>query len=144
MFTKYAPLRYQLITPYSLARFVYYKTERQFKEPQPATIQDIMKHKNVAWVFLWGTGSMDYAVGMFPPPPIANVVIRKNGVIYQPLPKDQFTPTTFSVIGILESQVWAFPLDLFSKEGDFEIIAVDTQDHQKPLKISADDMLKYK
>jgi len=153
IFTKYAPLRYQLITPYSIVRFAYYKAGRQFKDPDPTLLQDIYRLKNVAWVYLWGTGAYDSAIQLFPAPRIVNVVIRKGGIIYQPLPKEQFTPTSLSSIGVntnsefwplSTSSMWAFPLDLFSQDGDFEIIAIDTEDHQKSLKMSPEDMAKFK
>ena len=154
VFMNYAPLRYQLITPYSLTRFAFYKAGRQFKEPDQSLLNEIANNKNIAWVYLWGSGTLDYAARMVPGPPITNVVIRKNGVIYQPLSREQYVPAAITSLGVsadagawpslTTSSAWPFPIDLFSKEGDFEIIAIDTEDHQKPLRVSAEDMVKFK
>lgn len=144
IFSNSSEQRVQLITPYSIAKYAYYVTERNFKEPKQMTINNILSHNNVAWLWVWSNGAYDAILGNGPAPGITNVVIRKGNKIYQPLPREKYTPDyTFMAANINRAAAWAFPIEIFSNDNTpFEIVLVDSQMHQKPLTINKEDLVK--
>ncbi|MEG2764384.1 MAG: hypothetical protein RR910_01370 [Acidaminococcaceae bacterium] len=108
------------------------------------TINNILSHNNVAWIWVWSNGAYDAILGNGPAPGITNVVIRKGNKIYQPLPREKYTPDyTFMTANINRAATWAFPIEIFSNDNTpFEIVLVDSQMHQKPLTINKDDLMK--
>lgn len=146
MSSAHAPQRVQLITPYSLLRNAYYVTNKNFSEPQQSTIDTIKKFDNIAWVWVWSQGAYDY-LSYNPAPAITNVVIKdSNGQIHKSLDRDIYTPYNLMLAsGITIGTLWPFPIDVFVEDNlPMEIILVDTEMHQKPLKVTFDKMNKIK
>ena len=142
----HAPQRVQLITPYSLLKNAYYVTNKNFSEPQQSTIDTIKKFNNIVWVWVWSQGAYDY-LNYNSAPAITNVVIRdNNGKIHRSLDRDVYTPYNLMLAsGITIGTLWPFPSDVFTEDNlPLEIILVDTEMHQKPLKINSDKMNKIK
>jgi hypothetical protein len=142
----WAPQRVQLITPYSLMKNAYYVTNKNFENPSKDTINSIMSHRNTAWIWVWSVGAYDY-LSYIPSPAITNVVIKdKNGTIHHHIDTIANTPhEVMSASGITQGSLWAFPIDVFNTDNaPFEIILVDTEMHQKPLKISIDKLKECK
>lgn len=139
-----APIRIQLLTPYSMMRYAYYKTQSQFKTPHQETINSILSYRQYAWVWVW-TENNDYhlyntTMG------IENVVLRINGEIQQPVNRAISTPEYFvSAAKINKATLWAFPIEAFKKTNTpIEIVVVDSESNHKILKIDADEFEKLK
>jgi hypothetical protein len=130
-------LMFYLSTPYSSVRYEFYKAEMQFKPVNQENINYRLSTKDIVYIIVSPydavqqnivenrSGGALYKAETI----ITNVVIRKNGVIYQSLKK----------IG----DCWAFPIDLFSNDNT-EVIAVDFQNEQKVMKLSGKKISQFK
>lgn len=142
--TLWSPLRVQLITPYSMIKYLYYKAGKDLTTPDEDLIKEIRKHKDVAWIWVWSSGSYNI-LNNNPPPTVKDVVIRTNdNEFLHNLDGDKYFPkAAFAEANIPLNQVWAFPVKVFSGSRiPFDIVLVDSQGTKKPLTINADDLAK--
>lgn len=142
--TLWSPLRVQLITPYSLIKYMYYKAGQDLTTPDEDLIKEIRKHKDVAWVWVWSSGSYNI-LNNNPPPTVKDVVIRTNdNEFLHNLDGDKYFPKeAFAVANIPMGQVWAFPVKVFSASHiPMDIVLVDSQGTKKPLTIYEADLAK--
>ncbi|WP_346352911.1 ankyrin repeat domain-containing protein [Azotosporobacter soli] len=131
-------IEYTLITPYSAVRYEFWRANKQFKPVDQAALDYYMNHrdtvclvispKNAANENFWerynGYSAHKYEAT------ISNVVIRKNGEVFQNV--------------LRNGDKWYFPIDLFVGSEDMEVIAVDADNEQKILKVSADRIAEIK
>lgn len=142
--TLWSPLRVQLITPYSLIKYMYYTAGKDLTTPDEKLIDEIRDLKDVAWVWVWSSGSYNI-LNNNPPPTVKDIVIRTNGNEFlHNLDGDKYFPKeAFAAANIPLNQVWAFPVKVFSGSRiPFDIVLVDSQNNKKPLTINEEDLAK--
>lgn len=140
-FTNASPQRVQLITPYSMARYAYYKSGVNYLEPNPAVLKDILSKNDTVWVWIWSDGAYDHVTKMSRIG-VTNVVVKVGNEIHQPSGK---LLAAFNVYGVPEYQLYSFPISVFKKSNTpFEIIIIDAADKRKPFKVTADMFDKIK
>jgi hypothetical protein len=121
------PLRFQLVTPYSVLRYVAYQEKHAFITPDKALIQDLMIKKD--YVFIKAQRFATDGLTMLPTT-LKNLVVKKNEKIYKNDEAVSFPLTTFM------SMTYAFPIGVFDGE-PLEIIAIDQNDWRFVIKLSA-------
>jgi len=127
-----------LATPYLGIKYEFYKANKQFKPVDMNLVNHYIDRKDFAGIIVspqdvgeanLEENSMGYLSNQ-QEAVIANVVIRKKGIIYQSVSKS--------------GNAWVFPIDLFSTDANIEIIAVDQDNVQKILKVSGNTLSKFK
>ena len=144
--TMWTPQRIQLITPYSLTKYLYYLADKELVAPDKALLQEIAQLKDVAWIWVWSNGNYNI-LNNNPAPTIENVVIRsKDNDYYYHLNREQYLPLkALAVAKVNTAQLWPFPAKLFSQgQIPFEIVLLDSVGNTKPLKLREDDLAKCK
>ena len=144
--TMWTPQRIQLVTPYSLTRYLYYLADKELVAPDKELLEEIAQHKDVAWVWVWSNGNYN-VLNNNPAPTIENVVIRsKDNDYYYHLDKKAYIPhKAMAAANLNTAQLWPFPARVFSQgQIPFEIVLLDSADNRKPLKITKDDLAKCK
>lgn len=144
--TMWSPQRVQLITPYSLTKYLYFLADKELVAPDQKLINEVAKYKDVVWVWVWNSGSYNI-MNNNPVPTIENVVIRsKDNDYFYHLDKDAYMPANaLKAAKVDTAQLWPFPAKVFSQSQiPFEIVLMDSADNKKPLKIKEDDLAKCK
>ena len=128
--TMWSPQRVQLITPYSLTKYLYFLADKELVAPDQKLINEVAKYKDVVWVWVWNSGSYN---------------IMNNDYFYH-LDKDAYMPANaLKAVKVDIAQLWPFPAKVFSQSQiPFEIVLMDSADNKKPLKIKEDDLAKCK
>lgn len=145
--TGWAPQKIQLVTPYSLTKYLTYLANEDLTTPDQALIDEIAKFKDVAWVWVWSNGSYGVLNTDSPAPVVENVVIRTpDNTFNYYLDKDQYIPVNAMAKARLpKAQLWPFPAKLFSQRNvPFEVIVVDDKGNKKPLSIGPENLGKCK
>lgn len=109
------PLCLKLVTPYSQYRHEVYKEKQTFVPFTQKKKEAILSDKQHVYILPFSYGSLEYA-----PTLIKNMVIKKNGKIYQA----DFLPAPYLSIYQGYTGSYAFDIDLFDGE-PMEIIAID-------------------
>ena len=144
--TMWTPQRIQLVTPYSLTKYLYYLADKELVAPDKALLKEISQLKDVVWVWVWSNGNYN-VLNNNPAPTIENVVIRsKDHDYYYHLDREKYIPVkAMEAAQVNLGQLWPFPAKLFSQgQIPFEIVLLDSADNRKPLKIGEDDLAKCK
>ena len=144
--TMWAPLQVQLVTPYSLIKYLTYQAGENLVAPDQALIDEIASYKDVVWVWVWSNGSYN-VINNNQPPAVENVVIRTaDNSFYYYLDKEKYMPAkALAAAKVPAAQLWPFPAKLFSQTRvPFDIVIVDSQNNKKPLTIGKDDLAKCK
>lgn len=144
--TMWSPQRVQLITPYSLTKYLYFLADKELVAPDKKLIDEVAKYKDVVWVWVWNSGSYNIMQNN-PVPTIENVVIRsKDNDYFYHLDKEAYMPEkALKAAKVDTAQLWPFPAKVFSQSQiPFEIVLMDSADNKKPLKIKEDDLAKCK
>lgn len=145
--TGWAPQKVQLITPYSLTKYLYFDAANDLKAPDKALLDEVAAYKDIVWVWVWSNGSYGIINTEEPAPKVVNVVIKTpdNNFNYY-LDKDKYIPVNaISKAKVDQGQLWPFPAKLFSQKNiPFDIIVVDDKDNKKPLPIQEEDLAKCK
>lgn len=145
--TGWAPQKIQLVTPYSLTKYITYLANEDLVAPDKALIDEIAKFKDVCWVWVWSNGSYNVLNTDAQPPVVTNVVVRTpDNTFNYHLEKDQYMPVNaLAKAKLNQAQLWPFPAKLFSLRNiPLEIIVVDDKGNKKPLKLRNDDLTKCK
>jgi hypothetical protein len=115
--------RFYFITPYSEARYMFYRAGKQFESLDVSSVVARLRSMTYAYIVVDGdAGQEDWShefVGQrsdISSAKISKVVIQKNGETVQAIHSDE--------------NGWAFPLGIFDQSGEFEIIAVTSDDRQ--------------
>lgn len=133
-----SPIGFDLITPYSSLRYGFNKEEKTFIPFEDNDIQEVMELKDYAFISVFPTMPQSFGYYFVP---VQNIVIRdQEGTIHRSI---SVFPNIFSKWGLSQSRVWAFPINLFNSQ-NIEIIAVDTYENKKSIKVSADKLKSYK
>ncbi|MBQ5624840.1 MAG: hypothetical protein IIU95_03715, partial [Phascolarctobacterium sp.] len=138
--------RIQLITPYSLTKYLYFLADQELVAPNQKLIDEVAAMKDVVWVWVWNSGSYNI-MNNNPVPTIENVVIRsKDNDYFYHLDKEAYMPVgAMKAAKVDTAQLWPFPAKVFSQSQiPFEIVLMDSADNKKPLKIKEDDLAKCK
>ncbi|MBQ7317581.1 MAG: hypothetical protein IJW91_01480 [Phascolarctobacterium sp.] len=144
--TMWAPQRIQLITPYSLTKYLYFLADKELVAPDQALLDEVAELKDVVWVWVWNSGSYN-VLNNNPAPTIENVVIRsKDNDYFYHLDTEKYMPVNaMKAAKVDTAQLWPFPAKVFSQSQiPFEIVLMDSADNKKPLKIKEDDLAKCK
>lgn len=144
--TMWSPQRIQLITPYSLTKYLYFLADKELVAPDRKLIDEVAAMKDVVWVWVWNSGSYNVLQNN-PVPTIENVVIRsKDNDYFYHLDKEAYMPeAAMKAAKVDTAQLWPFPAKVFSQSQiPFEIVLMDSADNKKPLKIKDDDLKKCK
>ena len=144
--TMWTPQRIQLITPYSLTKYLYYLADKELVAPDKNLLKEIEEQKDIVWVWVWSNGNYNI-LNNNPAPTIENVVIRsKDNDYYYHLNREEYIPTkAMEAAKLNTAQLWPFPAKLFSQgQIPFEIVLLDSANNKKPLKIREDDLAKCK
>ena len=144
--TMWAPQRIQLITPYSLTKYLYFLADKELVAPDQALLDEVAELKDVVWVWVWNSGSYN-VLNNNPAPTIENVVIRsKDNDYFYHLDSEKYMPVNaMKAAKVDTAQLWPFPAKVFSQSQiPFEIVLMDSADNKKPLKIKEDDLAKCK
>lgn len=145
--TGWAPQKVQLVTPYSLTKYITYLANQDLTAPDQALINEIAQYKDVCWVWVWSNGSYNILSADAQAPVVTNVVIRTpdNNFNYY-LEKDQYIPVNaMAKANLPQAQLWPFPAKLFSQRNvPFDIIVVDNKGNKKPLQIGPENLGKCK
>lgn len=144
--TLWAPQNIQLITPYSLTKYLYYLADQDLVTPDQKLIDEVAAQKDIVWVWVWSNGSLNVLKNN-PAPTIENVVIRsKDNDYFYHLDKAKYIPVkAMAKAKVDTAQLWPFPAKVFSQSQiPFEIVLLDSADNRKPLKIKEDDLAKCK
>lgn len=145
--SNHAPQRVEVITPYSLMKYTYFVNGRNFKEPSQYTIDQIKNYSDVVWIWIWSNTDMDLFIGGYNlAPNITNVVIKTNkGKVIQPLEGTNIPIDVMNAAGVTTGSLWSFPIEAFDTSNTpFEIIMVDTEMNQKPLKVTDEQLRKLR
>jgi hypothetical protein len=119
------PVSFGLITPYSAARYVYYKANSNYSLVNPAFIDDIKQYKNVAYVTVYSLERTKDDAAYNGVVRFKDVSIKKGNTIYPSLPKEKFLPRVVTSMAY-EYMLWPFPIDIFANDGEpLEIQATD-------------------
>lgn len=144
--TLWAPQNIQLITPYSLTKYLYYLADQDLVTPDQKLLDEVAAQKDIVWVWVWSNGSLNVLKNN-PAPTIENVVIRsKDNDYFYHLDKAKYIPVkAMAKAKVDTAQLWPFPAKVFSQSQiPFEIVLLDSADNRKPLKIKEDDLAKCK
>lgn len=145
--TGWAPQKVQLVTPYSLTRYLTYLANEDLVAPDKALIEEVEKYKDICWVWVWSNGSYNILSTDAQPPVVENVVIRTpdNKFNYY-LDKALYIPAkAISKAKLPQAQLWPFPAKLFSQRNvPLAIILVDNKGNKKPLVVGPQNMGKLK
>lgn len=144
--TMWSPQRIQLITPYSLTKYLYFLADKELVAPDQKLLDEVAALKDVVWVWVWNSGSYNVLQNN-PVPTIENVVIRsKDNDYFYHLDKEAYIPeAALKAAKVDTAQLWPFPAKVFSQSQiPFEIVLMDSADNKKPLKIKEDDLKKCK
>lgn len=145
--TGWTPQTIQLVTPYSLTKYLYYVAGEKLEAPDQALLDEIAAKKDIVWVWVWNNGTYSFRTSEAPIPTIENVVIRTNeGEMCKFLVKEGNIPeNAMKAANINTAQLWPFPAKLFSGVNiPMEIILLDSQGNKKPLKLGQEDLRKCK
>lgn len=124
-----SPVTFQVITPYSAARYLFYKADAQYKPISREALVDLTDFNNV--LYLWVRPAAKKAKA-----PITHVVIEKDGIIYQPLPPQYIANTLKDVVPDWDRQLWAFPANLLDGKSAVRVIAVNSKDQKTSVVLS--------
>lgn len=144
--TMWTPQRIQLITPYSLTKYLYFLADKELVAPDQELLDEVAALKDVVWIWVWNSGSYN-VMNNNPAPTIENVVIRsKDNDYYYHLDSEKYMPVkAMEAAKVDTAQLWPFPAKIFSQSQiPFEIVLMDSADNKKPLKIKEDDLEKCK
>lgn len=144
--TMWAPLQVQLVTPYSLIRYLTYQAGEELQAPDQTLIDEVTAYKNVVWIWVWSNGSYNI-ISNNQPPTVENVVIRTgDNSFYYHLDKEKYMPqNALAAAKVPAAQLWPFPAKLFSQSRvPFDIVIADSHNNKKPLTIGKDDLAKCK
>lgn len=144
--TMWSPQRVQLITPYSLTKYLYFLADQDLVAPDKKLLKEVEAMKDIVWVWVWNSGSYNIMQNN-PVPTIENVVIRsKDNDYFYHLDKEAYMPVkAMKAAKVDTAQLWPFPAKVFSQSQiPFEIVLMDSADNRKPLKIKEDDLAKCK
>lgn len=145
--TGWAPQKIQLVTPYSLTKYLEYEANQNLMKPEQALLNEVMQYKDIAWVWVWSNGSYNILNTDSPAPTVVNVVIHTpDNNFYYPLEKAQYIPANvMAKANLKQAQLWPFPAKLFSQRNvPFEVIVVDDKGNKKPLSIGKENLGKCK
>lgn len=131
-------LNFVMVTPYSAVRYLYWTASKQFKPVDADSVGWWKANPHVVCVMVapessFGTNVMEGLsgyVGLKYEAVITNVVVRKQGMVYQNIRRD--------------GMKWYFPIDLFNTAEDIEVIAVDADNEQKIIKLSTERLAEFK
>ncbi len=144
--TMWSPQRIQLITPYSLTKYLYFLADKELVAPDQKLIDEVAAMKDIVWVWVWNSGSYS-VLNNNPVPTIQNVVIRsKDNDYFYHLDSEKYMPVkAMAAAKVATAQLWPFPAKIFSQSQiPFEIVLMDSAYNKKPLKIKEDDLKKCK
>lgn len=145
--TGWAPQKVQLVTPYSLTKYLTFLANQELTQPDQALIDEVAQYKDVCWVWVWSNGSYNILSADSQAPVVQNVVIRTpdNNFNYY-LEKDQYIPVNAMAKAKLpKAQLWPFPAKLFSQRNiPLEIVLVDDKGNKKPLTVGPENFSKCK
>ena len=145
--TGWTPLTVQLVTPYSLTKYLYYQANEKLEAPNQDLLNEIAAQKDVVWVWIWSNGTYSLLSSSSPAPTVENVVIRtKDNELCNYLDKAAYIPVNaMAAANVPQGQLWPFPAKLFSGSNiPFEIVIVDSQGNKKPLKFAEAELAKCK
>jgi len=145
--TGWAPQKIQLITPYSLTKYLEFEANENLTAPDQALLAQVARFKDVAWVWVWSNGNYGILNTDQPAPKVVNVVLHTpDNVFHYPLDKAQYIPVqAMEKTKVNTAQLWPFPAKLFSQRNiPFEIIVVDDKGNKKPLQLGRSDLEKCK
>lgn len=145
--TGWAPQKVQLITPYSLTKYLEYDANSNLSAPDRALLAEVAKFKDIAWVWVWSNGSYGIINTDQPAPVVTNVVMHTpDNTFHYYLDKEQYMPVNaLAKAKVNTAQLWPFPAKLFSKRNvPLEIIIVDDKGNKKPLVLGNSDLDKCK
>lgn len=131
-------IEYTLITPYSAVRYEFWRANKQFKPVDNVALDYYMNHKDIVCLVIAPKDAanqnfMESYCGYIArkyEAAISNVVIRKNGEVFQSV--------------LRNGDKWYFPIHLFVGTEEMEVIAVDSDNEQKVLKVSAERIAEIK
>lgn len=126
-----APILIDIETPYSRARYNFYKESTIYRDFTDNEKSELIANKDTVKII---TRCHAMATSMrLISLPAKNVVIKKNGVVYKstPLPVESY---------YLADRKWLFPIELFNGSSDIEIIVIDAYDNVKPLKVTKEKL----
>lgn len=132
---KQAPIKIDIATPYSIARYNYYKESTIYEDFTDFEKEELIANANTIKV-ITRCNSMAGRVG-FIPLPAKNVIIKKDDITYKSIPEE--TTNFYS-----EKRAWLFPIDIFDGKSDIEIIVIDMYDNVKPLKVKKEKLAEIK
>ena len=145
--TGWAPQQIQLVTPYSLVKYLNFEASEKLMPADQKLIDEVAQYKDIVWVWVWSNGSYGVLNTDSPAPVVENVVIRTpDNTFNYYLDKDQYIPVNAMAKARLpQAQLWPFPAKLFSQRNvPFEVIVVDDKGNKKPLSIGPENLGKCK
>lgn len=145
--TGWAPQKVQLITPYSLTKYIYFDATSELKAPEKALLDEVASMKDIVWVWVWSNGSYGIINTEEPAPKVKDVVIKTVGNdFFYHLDKDKYIPEKAMALAKVEKgQLWPFPAKLFAlKNVPFDIVILDDKNNKKPLTITTEHLEKCK
>lgn len=131
---RYAPIGVAVITPYSLARYGFFKESQIYRDFTPGDQKMLLDNNDTVFVVTYPAGA--YTAGY--PASVQNVVIKTKGEVFKPINSEITLQSKWNLPGTW----WAFPIGLFTAKADIEIVVIDEYDNVMPLKVSGETIAR--